>query len=141
MHHTFTLGIVALLAVPAPKFAPKPEKAIEGSWILVKCLGSDVGNNKYIYTYRDGKMSLKMFAGDTEPADPESPETTAYTIDAKNTPWKIDFDMNGNILEGIFEIDRDVYKLCCAYDGQPRPKEFKEGVGIVLTTMKRRPAK
>ena len=58
---------------------------------------------------------------------------------ADKKPKAIDVDMDGNVGEGIYQLDGDNLKLIHGEAGDPRPTEFvsKEGSRLTLMVLKR----
>src|SRR5260370_1128850 len=67
------------------------------------------------------------------------------SLDAAATPKTINFNFTagpekGNKSLGIYELDRDTWRLCMAMRGDVRPEAFASSAGIALEILKRAPA-
>jgi uncharacterized protein (TIGR03067 family) len=139
------LVIGLLLAADDPNDAKKKDlDKLQGTWIASsidyngeKQLGDNVKELKVIV--EGGKMTLKS----------EAPEVEKYgkatiKIDPSTMPKIVDFtiaqgDEKGTTFEGIYDVDKDEWKLCLKPFGKERPAKFesKADSGDVLIILKR----
>ena len=65
-----------------------------------------------------------------------------FAVDENKTPKSFDMTFlsgpeKGNKNLGIFELDKDTWRLCLDMTGKSRPKEFVSKKGVALETLKR----
>ena len=149
LRRTWTLpALTVLLALPLLLRADAVRAAdpdLEGDWEVQSGQrdGEDLpmppaDKGKVVMTFKGDVLTAKI-ADVTHTADAKSdPSMKTHTIDLtpKDGPEK------GKPSAGIYDIDKDVLRLCIADTGKPRPTEFsaQKGSGWTLLTLKR-PAK
>jgi uncharacterized protein (TIGR03067 family) len=139
------LALALLFAADDPKGAAKKDlEKLQGTWTTVslKYNGKDFDS--------EGKGKLRfVFKGDqaTVEASDEIKREYAkvnFKLDPGTTPCCVDMTIAAGtqkdaVIEGIYELKGDEFKLCAKVFGKERPSEFAAPAGssIVLLVMKR----
>jgi uncharacterized protein (TIGR03067 family) len=139
------LAVVLLLAADDAKDAKKKDlDLLQGTWTAssVEFNGDKVEADivKNLSVVIDGdKMTIKG-----ESVEVEKYGKATLKIDPTTTPKIIDIsitggDEKGTTFEGIYEVDKDEWKLCIKLAGKERPAKFesKAGTQDVLAVFKR----
>jgi uncharacterized protein (TIGR03067 family) len=139
------LVVGLLLAADDPKDAKKKDlELLTGTWTAssVEYGGEKVGGDivKGLTLVVEGdKMTIK---GDS--AELEKYGKATLKIDPTTTPKIMDVtithgDEKGTTFEGIYEVDKDEWKLCVKLAGKERPAKFESAAGSqdVLAVFKR----
>jgi uncharacterized protein (TIGR03067 family) len=139
------LAVGLLLAADDPKDAKKKDlDRLQGTWAAasVEYNGDKVEADLV-------KNLTIVLDGDTMTIKGESAEVKKYgkatlKIDPTTTPKIIDItisagDEKGTTFEGIYEVDKDAWKLCVKLAGKERPTKFesKADTQDVLAVFKR----
>ena len=138
--NAFTLGLVLVVAAPAPKEAPK-EPTHVGDWLVESVMVAgqvqSVPPGMIIRLGADGKFERR------------GPDGTVviggtFTVDAKQTPAQIDIkhqddQQAGPTSKSIFKLDGDTLTICTDHNDS-RPKKFESlaGSNSVLMVLKRK---
>jgi uncharacterized protein (TIGR03067 family) len=136
---------VLLVAADDAKDAGKKELAkLDGTWTISELLynGKDIvaaGKANFKFTFKDGQATIegndevkKEYAKITFKLDPAyNPKLADMTVAAGV--------QKDAVIEGIYELKDDEFKLCAKVLGKERPTKFEspEGTSIVLMTLKR----
>jgi uncharacterized protein (TIGR03067 family) len=133
-----TIGLATcILLVAAEGKDTKKDDPLAGSWKVSSLVagGNDVAQFKgTIYTFKDGMLTMKGARGERK---------STYKIDASKKPATLDMTAKGGMRDGmttqaIFEVKDDELKICTAFMGGDRPKEFSGSEqGMALITLKR----
>ena len=108
--------------------------AMQGTWALVSAMqdGNPLADDKV-------KQTTIVITGDTFRFPGLAEDVTAragkFTIDATKKPKEVDSTSSEKeTMLGIYELERDSYKICFAPAGKPRPTEFASvpGSGQIL---------
>jgi uncharacterized protein (TIGR03067 family) len=110
------------------------QEKIQGTWALV----SGERNGKPLPDQVIQHIKL-TFAGDKLTTQHKDRETDAtFKLDSNKTPKEIDFNMDGNVGEGIYQLDGDSLRIVHGEVGDARPKDFpKAGSGLTVLVLKR----
>ena len=74
-------------------------------------------------------------------AEDATSKAGTFKLDATKTPKQLDtVSTEEEVMLGIYELERDSYKVCFALVGKPRPSEFtsKSGSDNILQVWERR---
>jgi uncharacterized protein (TIGR03067 family) len=86
------------------------------------------------------KMSIEFKGNKAHPKHGDQPEQEAeFKLDATKKPKTIDIDTpEGKKVQGIYEVDGDMLKICFAMEGE-RPTKFEsaEGSKVMYLVLKR----
>ncbi|HVK11021.1 MAG TPA: TIGR03067 domain-containing protein [Gemmataceae bacterium] len=144
-HVTFAVGLVCLAgfaaAAPAPKVAPKDDKAdlkkLEGDWAIESWtqFGAPVGAN-WTWTIKGDKYTLDQGT---------NLEEGTLKLDPKKEPAVMDLEITGGNCKGkdqpgIYKLEGDTLTLCFGWPGTTeRPTEFRSTAENrwILITLKR----
>jgi RNA polymerase sigma factor (sigma-70 family) len=108
---------------------PEEQKALEGAWVMTAAEAH--GERKTVsgskLTFKGNRFTLHQVNGDT-------PTEGDYTIDFSTSPRQIDLkftsamrpEIKGQLLRGIYSLDRGVLILCLDETGKGRPTSFKD---------------
>lgn len=133
-----------LLAADAPKGAKKDLDKLQGAWKVasVEYDGQDVSG--------DGMTNFKLvFKGDKASIQGNDEVKKGYgkmtfKLDPSTTPKSVDISITAgeqkdNVLEGIYELKGDEFKICVKLTGKERPTKFAtaESSSTVLVLFKR----
>jgi len=108
--------------------------AMQGTWALVSAMqdGNPLADDKV-------KQTTIVIKGDTFCFPGLAEDVTAragtFTLDATKKPKEMDSTSSEKeTMLGIYELERDSYKVCFAPAGKPRPTEFASvpGSGQIL---------
>ena len=108
--------------------------AMQGTWVLVSAMqdGNPLADDKV-------KQTTIVIKGDTFRFPGLAEDVTAragtFTLDATKKPKEMDSTSSEKeTMLGIYELERDSYKVCFAPAGKPRPTEFASipGSGQIL---------
>ena len=108
--------------------------AMQGTWALVSAMqdGIPLADDKV-------KQTTIVIKGDTFRFPALAEDVTAkagtFTLDATKKPKEMDSTSSEKeTMLGIYELERDSYKVCFAAAGKPRPAEFASipGSGQIL---------
>jgi len=107
---------------------------IQGTWAVV----SAERNGKPLPDQVTQQIKL-IFAGHKLTTQHKDRKTEAtFKLDANKTPKQIDLNMDGNVGEGIYQLDGDGLKIVHGEVGDARPKDFpKAGSGLTVLVLKR----
>ncbi len=139
------LAVGLLLAADDAKDAEKKDlDQLRGTWTAASVeyggekVGGDIVKNLAVVVEGD-KMTVK---GDSSEVEKYGKAT--LKIDPTTTPKIIDIgitggDEKGTTFEGIYEVDKDEWKLCVKLAGKERPAKFESAAGSqdVLAVFKR----
>ncbi len=139
--------LVVLAALVVAAEAPKDDatkkdlELFQGTW-KINALETE-GKKVSVEGFMGFKLVIK---GDKFTSyEGENPSKGTFKIDATQKPRHVDITftdagpLTGKTLQGIYEIDKETYKVCLDMNGKGRPKEFAttEGSGYVLEVLKR----
>jgi len=108
--------------------------SMQGTWALVSAMqdGNPLADDKV-------KQTTIVIKGDTFRFPGLAEDVTAragtFTLDATKKPKEMDSTSSEKeTMLGIYELERDSYKVCFAPAGKPRPTEFASirGSGQIL---------
>jgi uncharacterized protein (TIGR03067 family) len=138
-----TIGLV--LTADDPKDLAKKDLAkLQGTWTTASLIynGKDLSN--------DGKLKLKFSIkddkGTIEGNDQVKKEyaTITFKLDPSTSPRCVDMTIDAGVqkdtvIEGIYELKDDEFKICAKVLGKERPLKFEstEGSSIVVIVLKR----
>jgi uncharacterized protein (TIGR03067 family) len=146
-HRTlFVLALAPLLAVAAlgADDAKKDLDKLQGEWSTVSAVvdGEALPDSLVAalkFSIKDDKIVIK---GDEEVVKMYA--KGALKLDPSTTPKSVDFKAGegsekGAVIEGIYELKGDEFRICAKLAGKDRPTEFasKEGTQTVLIVLKR----
>jgi len=116
------------------KQAMGDHEKIQGTWAVV----SAERNGKPLPDQVTQQIKL-IFAGHKLTTQHKDRKTEAtFKLDANKTPKQIDLNMDGNVGEGIYQLDGDGLKIVHGEVGDARPKDFpKAGSGLTVLVLKR----
>jgi uncharacterized protein (TIGR03067 family) len=136
LHALSILVIPLVIAADESKDADSALKQIEGEWQLVSATrdGKAMPENMVKATrctVKGDKFSITR--------DGTAVEEGTLKVDTSKKPKQIDMKIGDATALGIFELDKDSFKLCYGRPGKDRPAEFsaKEGDGQSLSQWKR----
>jgi uncharacterized protein (TIGR03067 family) len=134
-----------LLAADAPKGAVKKDlDKLKGAWKVASAEydGQDVSN--------DGMTNFKLvFKGDKATIEGNDEVKKGYAkmtfkLDPSTKPKSVDIhitsgEQKDNVIEGIYELKGNEFKICAKLTGKERPTKFAtaEGTSTVLVVFKR----
>ena len=121
--------------------AKKDLKALEGTWRYVSQVedGKEADREKVkavtVTVTADGKWEVKhegkTFLEGTVKLDPsKKPKAADWTITTEG-------DLKGKLALGIYDVDKDTWKHCFAFDKRPESFESKEGSKVTNAVLKR----
>ena len=125
---------------PADPTANKDLEALQGTWSLVSAMqdGKALPDDKV-------KQTIILFKGDSfrfpELAEYATSRDGTIKLDATKKPKHMDAtSTEGQIMQGIYELEGDRYKVCFAPAGKARPGDFssKPGSGCILQVWQRK---
>jgi len=138
------LAVGLLLAADAKDAKKKDLDLLKGTWAASSVeyggekVGADIVKNLTLVVEGD-KLTIK---GDS--AEVEKYGKATLKIDPTTPPKIIDIsitggDEKGTTFEGIYEVDKDQWKLCVKLAGKERPAKFESAAGSqdVLAVFKR----
>jgi uncharacterized protein (TIGR03067 family) len=138
------VSVVLVLAADDANDAAKKELAkLNGTWITdsLKYNGKDFEKykDKLKFVIKDGQCTIE---GSKE-VNKEYAKLT-FKLDPSTTPRCADMTITAGsqkdlVIEGIYELKDDEFKICAKVLGKDRPLEFEapEGSSIVLMVLKR----
>ena len=115
-------------------------EGLQGTWSLVSAMddGNSLAGGKVKETtivIRDNTFRFPQLAEDA------TSKAGTFKLDATKMPkWMDTVSTEREVMLGIYELERDSYKVCFARVGKPRPSEFtsKSGTGNILQVWERR---
>lgn len=125
-------------------------KPLLGNWKVIACqlhtrwLPPSIFK-EFVYEFKDNDTYFIDWAHLTYPdfmgGFPKS-KSGKVTIDTSVTPHAMDFipdegPFAGQKVEGIFELDHDIFKANFAFPGNPRPRRFSSQQGEVYEVWQR----
>ena len=123
------IAATSFVAAPVPKEAPKAE-GVEGEWKVVQFLHGGVPHNP------EGPPATIVIKGNTMTVKERQcgDDVFALTLDPKASPATVDMrEMRdgkpGELLPGIYLLEKDKLTICFSMGRMERPKEFKSVPG------------
>jgi uncharacterized protein (TIGR03067 family) len=116
---------------------------LQGRWLQI---GYERDGIENLCDEEDGWQPLTIIAGNSFTvviSDGSTVLTGEFSIESNQKPKAIDWtDRAGSYASdhkilAIYELNATHFVFCAAYDGAPRPVEFKTNVGQVLRRMRR----
>jgi uncharacterized protein (TIGR03067 family) len=145
MHALLVATALVLVAADDANDAAKKEQAkLDGTWTVSELLynGKDMvaaSKADFKFTFKNGQATIegnakvkKEYAKINFKLDPSyNPKLADMTV--------ADGVQKGAVIEGIYELKDDEFKICAKVLGKERPTKFEspEGTSIVLMTLKR----
>jgi RNA polymerase sigma factor (sigma-70 family) len=108
---------------------PEGQKALEGTWVMTAAEAhgerKTVAGSRLIF--KENRFTLLPINGDL-------PAQGDYTVDTSTSPQHIDLQITagnntsvkGQLIRGIYSLDRGVLMLCLDETGKGRPTSFKD---------------
>ena len=129
--HSLLALALALVAADAPKDdAKKDLDKLQGMWTIAsgKYDGEELDANLVSKLSFEVKGDQFLIKGDDEVVKQYA--KIALKLDPTAKPKLIDFrvtqgDDKGNVIEGVYELDGDEFKICAKLDAKERPTDFK----------------
>jgi uncharacterized protein (TIGR03067 family) len=117
------------------KEPPKDQESIQGTWQLQ----SGERNGKALPESVVQGIKLTFAGNKLTTKNKDRSSEAKFTLHAEGSPKKIDLDMDGNVGQGLYELDGDTLKIVHGEVGEPRPTKFdtKGQTGLTLLVLKR----
>jgi uncharacterized protein (TIGR03067 family) len=124
---------------PEDSATKKDFEGLQGTWRLISAMedGKSLAEDKVKQTtivIKDDTFSFPQLAEDA------TSKAGTIRLDATKKPKQMDtVSTEKEVMLGIYELERDGYKVCFAPVGKPRPSEFasKSGSGNIFQVWER----
>jgi uncharacterized protein (TIGR03067 family) len=127
------LFVVAFQPAHGAEDAAKADlEKLQGTWSLVKVeeSGQDVTKDgdigKFKVIVKQDKLRFDVSGNGTE---------MTIKLDPATTPRSIDLTTSRGLAPGIYEVDKDSFKLSWTHVGKERPKSFETKQGVIQFTL------